>query len=128
MRKISPEEIPPLCPVCQAPMIVEKKWKCSGCGESSWPYHEKKVDKKNKKMENTKEFLHNFRKQIDACIQTAQNQLEILYQHQEEISEDRYIREMSLAMTKLQEAKMWVGKCLEAIGSEFPEELRDKAE
>lgn len=36
-------------------------------------------------------------------------------------------REIALAHTKLQEAKMWVGKALEIAGSELPEEFRDKA-
>ena len=31
-------------------------------------------------------------------------------------------------ITKLQEAKMWAGKILEAMDSPFPEELRDEAE
>jgi len=30
--------------------------------------------------------------------------------------------------TKLQEAKMWAGKVLEAVGNPFPAELADKAE
>lgn len=36
-------------------------------------------------------------------------------------------REMTLAHTKLQEAKMWVGKVLEANGNPLPEEFRDEA-
>ncbi len=36
-------------------------------------------------------------------------------------------REMALVYTKLQEAKMWVGKCLEQLGSELPTEFRDEA-
>lgn len=36
-------------------------------------------------------------------------------------------REISLVYTKPQEAKMLTGKCLEQIGSELPEEFRDKA-
>lgn len=35
-------------------------------------------------------------------------------------------RALSLAITKLEEAKMWLGKRLEEIGSELPEEYRDK--
>ena len=42
-------------------------------------------------------------------------------------NKDKYGREMSLVYTKLQEAKMRAGKCLEAINSPFPEELRDEA-
>ena len=64
----------------------------------------------------TSEELHTFRKEIDALIQKAK------------ASQDpRCGREMALAHTKLQEAKMWVGKCLEAIGSELPEEFQDRA-
>jgi hypothetical protein len=37
-------------------------------------------------------------------------------------------REMSLVRTKLQEAKMWAGKVLEAVGNPFPAELADKAD
>lgn len=36
-------------------------------------------------------------------------------------------REIALVITKLEEAKMWGGKCLEAIGSELPAEFADKA-
>ncbi|HDY66728.1 MAG TPA: hypothetical protein ENH85_02935 [Candidatus Scalindua sp.] len=66
--------------------------------------------------------LHNFRKEIDACIQTAENDLS-----SGESERPEYTREMALVRTKLQEAKMWAGKCLEVIGSPFPKELRDKA-
>jgi hypothetical protein len=34
----------------------------------------------------------------------------------------------ALVYTKLQEAKMWTGKCLEQIGFELPKEYQDKAE
>ena len=75
---------------------------------------------KSKEANDPKETLHQMRKSIDALIQWA-NEL-----RQNKGSE--YGREMSLVHTKLQEAKMWAGKCLEAIGAPFPEELRDKAE
>lgn len=52
--------------------------------------------------------LKELRVQIDACIKYAG-------------------REVALARTKLQEAKMWVGKALGALGSELPEEFRDEA-
>jgi len=35
-------------------------------------------------------------------------------------------REISLVITKLQEAKMWAGKILEELGSELPAEYRDE--
>ena len=68
------------------------------------------------------ELLHNFRKQIDACIKTAQTD----YGCTEEVS-DEYKRRMTLVLTHLQEGKMWVGKCLEEVGSELPKEFRDEA-
>lgn len=64
------------------------------------------------------EILHDFRKKIDACIKEA-NQL-----RQANTSAGR---EISLAHTKLQEGKMWIGKALEALGSELPAEYRDEA-
>lgn len=70
--------------------------------------------------------LHDFRKEIDANIKKA-----ISWKHSDEkvstIEEEKMQREISLVITKLQEAKMWAGKILEAIGSPFPEELRDEA-
>ncbi len=63
----------------------------------------------------TQAELHAFRKEIDALIQKAGRSISTIG------------RPMALAHTKLQEAKMWVGKCLEAMGSELPEEFRDKA-
>ena len=35
-------------------------------------------------------------------------------------------REVSLAYTKLQEARMWLGQALGALGNELPEEYQDK--
>lgn len=69
-----------------------------------------------------KEDMHQFRKEIDANIQKAKKQLK------EEQPNVDCIRCMALVHTKLQEAKMWAGKCLEAYGSELPKEYRDKAE
>ena len=37
-------------------------------------------------------------------------------------------REMALAVTKLEEAKMWLGKVFEAMGRELPKQYADKAE
>ena len=65
----------------------------------------------------TQEELHTFRKEIDALIKKAKASSTVMIG-----------REMALVHTKLQEAKMWVGKCLEEMGSELPEEFRDKAE
>lgn len=68
--------------------------------------------------------LHDFRKQIDACISKAEEDLNQEWKEGYPV----YGRELALARTKLQEAKMWVGKCLERKGSERPAEFRDKAE
>lgn len=73
----------------------------------------------SKDAENPQETLHEMRKSIDAIIQWT-NELR-------QNRESGYGREMSLAHTKLQEAKMWIGKCLEQLGSELPEEFRDEA-
>ena len=74
---------------------------------------------KSKQSTNTKEMLHEMRKSIDALIQWAGKLKE---------EDSGYGREIAIAYTKLQEAKMWVGKCLEAIDAPLPEEFRDKAE
>ena len=37
-----------------------------------------------------------------------------------------YIREISIVKTKLQEAKMWTGKCIEISGFPLPEKYRDE--
>ena len=71
--------------------------------------------------------LHDFRKEIDACIKRADSLRTPIGQDATE-GRDKMRREIAIAYTKLQEGKMWVGKCLEAINSPFPEELRDEAE
>ena len=67
----------------------------------------------------TNDQLHDFRKYIDMAINSAEADLN---------TGCSYTREMRLVRTKLQEAKMWAGKCLEVAGAPFPAELRDKAE
>lgn len=64
-----------------------------------------------------------FRQEMDACIQKAESFL-----GDQAPNGKNYGREMSLVRTKLQEAKMWAGKVLEAVGNPFPPELADKAE
>ncbi len=73
------------------------------------------------------EKLHELRKQVDACIQAVDA---AKYKPDAEclVGSEKCGRELSLAFTKLQEAKMWLGKCLEAVGSELPAEFADKAE
>lgn len=63
--------------------------------------------------------IHQFRKEIDLLIQKAE-----FVRNTNPI----YGREISLVHTKLQEAKMWAGKCLERLGSRLPPEFEDKAE
>ena len=75
---------------------------------------------KSKEADNKKDSLHEMRKSVDALIQWA-NELR-------KNRESGYGREMSLVHTKLQESKMWIGKCLEQIGNELPKEFQDKAE
>lgn len=73
----------------------------------------------SKQSDDTKDVIHNLRKSIDALIQWTN-----------ELRQDRdsgFGREMSLVHTKLQESKMWAGKCLEVIGSELPKEYQDRA-
>jgi len=79
-------------------------------------------------MEGLQKDIHAFRKQIDECIKA-------LLQSDIKPKGDRsygfgseYQRCREKAYTNLQEAKMWMGKCLEAIGSELPKEFQDKAE
>lgn len=57
---------------------------------------------------------------IDACIKDAK----ALAGH---IARGTAGREVALSITKLQEAKMWLGKALEEIGHPLPEEYRDEA-
>ena len=66
-------------------------------------------------------FLHDFRKKIDECIVISENQID------NKCNGKNCGREMALVRTKLQEAKMWTGKCLEAIGNELPKEYQDKS-
>lgn len=83
-----------------------------------------------------RDSLKEFRKQIDACIQEADSIGKILPSRERtEEMESMGVkpapignRELEQTRIKLQEAKMWVGKILEAIGSELPEAFRDKAE
>ena len=72
---------------------------------------------KEEELERMKQPLHDFRKEIDALIQKSDGYMK----------GHTYFREMRIVMIKLQEAKMWTGKCLEALGSELPKEFQDKA-
>lgn len=59
------------------------------------------------------------RKDIDALIFQVEER-----QKGEQLNFD-HKRAMDLVRTKLQEAKMWTGKILEAENKPFPEEFRD---
>lgn len=64
------------------------------------------------------EDLHDFRTYIDVAIKQAKGAISNLQGGQ---------REMALVHTKLQEAKMWIGKVLEENDSPLPAEFRDEA-
>ena len=68
------------------------------------------------------EKMHDIRVKIDAVIKyvgSVKNDTRPEYQKGK--------RELALAYTKLQEAKMWTGKVLEELGSSLPKEFRDEA-
>lgn len=69
----------------------------------------------------SEEKLHDLRKKIDVVIKYAKS---IKEDTREEYRS--FKREISLVYTELQVAKMWGGKCLEELGTPFPEELRDE--
>ena len=68
------------------------------------------------------EKVHDIRQKIDGLISYVGM---VKSDTREEYSKGK--REWSLVYTKLQEAKMWAGKVLEELGSELPEQYRDKA-
>lgn len=71
------------------------------------------------------EELKALRVQIDACQQAIAQDKET---HEVEPKNyELYSRAHYQATTKLLEAKMWVGKMMEGLGSELPPEFRDKA-
>lgn len=72
-------------------------------------------------MEEQVNYIKSTRVEIDAILQRMKiaKSLEVM---------KVCGREMALSFTKLEEAKMWLGKCLEAIGTPYPAELADKAD
>lgn len=70
-------------------------------------------------MDDKQQQLKDLRVAIDANIKTAQ-----AYQ---DVFVVEGARELGLVLTKLQEAKMWVGKVMEANDSPLPQEFRDEA-
>ena len=83
-----------------------------------------------KKKAMTNEGLHEFRVYIDRAIQMAEeNENEKLKNTTIEDFRKGFpeARANEQVVIKLKEAKMWVGKVLEARGSELPKEFQDKA-
>lgn len=68
-----------------------------------------------------KGFLKDLRVSIDKDLQEASTIRDVIAQEGSKGS-----REVSLAITKLQEAKMWTGQALGEIGSKLPEQYRDE--
>ena len=62
---------------------------------------------------------HKLRKKIDELLYTIEERLK------GEVLSNDHGRAISLVRTKLQEAKMWCGKILEAENSPLPKEFRD---
>lgn len=61
------------------------------------------------------------RVQIDACIRAVRGLAT-------QLGEGAGRREVSLSITKLQEAKMWLGQALGELGTHLPPEYRDWSE
>lgn len=75
--------------------------------------------------------MHGLRRSVDVLIKSVafwkNNPPMITQTTQGVVTETaRGVRELSLAYTKLQEAKMWLGKVLEEMGSQLPVEFRDE--
>lgn len=77
----------------------------------------------------TNEELHDFRKYIDVAINSAEDLEQETFKNQTSADFLRGFKEaraVEQVVLKLKEAKMWIGKILEARGSELPKEFRDK--
>jgi len=74
----------------------------------------------NPSVKELQEAAHGIRTQIDACIKSAQS-------YASDLARGPGGRECAISITKLQEAKMWMGKVLESLGSKLPEQYRDEA-
>jgi hypothetical protein len=68
--------------------------------------------------------IKKLRQEIDAIINKAKEN----YKEESRLPHATYTEEMRITIIKLKEAKMWLGKCLESLGYELPEEFQDKAE
>lgn len=68
------------------------------------------------------EKMHDLRQKTDAVIRYVAT-----FKNDSRPEYAKGKRELALAYTKLQEAKMWFDKVLEELGSELPAEFRDEA-
>lgn len=66
-------------------------------------------------------YIKQQRVQIDACIRSTQRLAE-------RINRGSAGREVALSITRLQEAKMWLGQALGELGTLLPPEYRDFSE
>lgn len=73
-------------------------------------------------MSENEEELRKIRVQIDSIIKQVEK-----HTLSDKAMYYCYTREIALVRTKLQEAKMWAGKCLEQDGSPLPKAWRDEA-
>ncbi len=67
--------------------------------------------------------IKDLRREMDGVIQRMKGRLE-----REPTLNADWSKAFSLSLTKLQESRMWLGKCLEAEGHELPKEFADKYE
>lgn len=74
-------------------------------------------------VQATQEGMHELRQQVDGLIKT----FAYYKKNPPSVNESpRGARELAIVHTKLQEAKMWIGKVLEEMGHELPPEFRDE--
>lgn len=73
------------------------------------------------------EELKSLRVQIDACIQVIESEQENGHEGVEIKNHQLHSMASYQAEIKLREAKMWIGKMMEGMGSELPVEFRDQA-
>lgn len=78
----------------------------------------------------TNQELHDFRKYVDVAINSAEEMEQEAMKNATSadfLKGFKEIRAIEQTVLKLKEAKMWIGKILEARGSELPKEFQDKA-
>lgn len=75
--------------------------------------------------------LSTLREELDATIKALKSNLVRFTSRPKEAFSEEELEcqaEITKALRKAQEAKMWLGKAKEAIGEELPEEYRDEAD